>query len=258
MGNGERVIEFSAHEDRRESKYKRVWSEDLNDVFADVARYYDRANVVAGLVSTKAASSYIIEVESGQKVLDVCAGTNAIGIALLEKQPDLDVSAIDRSEAMQEVGRQLAARRGFEIKSTIGDVHKLPFPDNHFDVVTLQFASRHLRIMDVVTEIERVLKPGGHFYHSDMLRPANSVVETAYYAYLRACLTITAWLFRSNDSAVKCKQYFIHTLRDFYSAAALSRMLVQVGYEDVSCKTIMFGMLGFHKAKKTSASGSNS
>jgi demethylmenaquinone methyltransferase/2-methoxy-6-polyprenyl-1,4-benzoquinol methylase len=260
MGNGERVIEFAAHEDRRENKYRRVWSEDLDDVFADVARYYDRANVVASLGLWhyfRRQFLDIIEIKSRQRVLDVCAGTNAIGIALLKKQSDLDVSAIDRSEAMQEVGREMAARQGFEIKSTIGDVHRLPFPDNYFDVVTLQFASRHLRIMDVVREIERVLKPGGHFYHSDMLRPANRIVETAYYAYLRVCLTVTAWLFRSNAPAVKCKQYFIHTLRDFYSAAALSRMLVQVGYENVTSKTIMFGMLGFHKATKACASGSN-
>ena len=136
------------------------------------------------------------------------------------------------------------------IKSSIGDVHKLPFPDNHFDVATLQFASRHLRIMDVIREIERVLKPGGHFYHSDMLRPANRIVETAYYAYLRVCLTTTAWLFRSNASAVNCKEYFIYTLRDFYSAGELSQMLAKVGYENVTSKTIMFGMLGFHKAMK--------
>ncbi len=255
MSNGERVIEFSEREDVREDKFKQVWTEELNDVFADVAAYYDRANYVAslGLWSWfRKQFLSIIEIKSKQKVLDLCAGTNAIGIALLHKQPDLDVQAMDRSEAMQEVGQSMATQQGFNIKSTIGDVHKIPFPDNHFDVVTLQFASRHLRIKDVLEEAMRVLKPGGHFYHSDMLRPPSSFVEHLYYTYLRGCLTVTAWLFRSNTAALNCKKYFIHTLRNFYSADELSEMLKQVGYQEVSCKSVFMGMLGFHKAVKES------
>jgi len=118
---------------------------------------------------------------------------------------------------MQEVGRRLAAQEGFHIESVIGDVHKLPFPDNHFDVVTLQWASRHLRIMDVAREIHRVLKPGGHFYHCDMLRPGNRTIERMYYVYLRVSLSVTAVLFRSGMAARNCKKYFIDTLSLFYS-----------------------------------------
>ena len=106
MANGERAIPFSSRENDREHRFSKVWSEELNDVFSDVARYYDRANHIATLgLLNWLRKSFVstIEVKSGQKVLDVCAGTNAIGIALLTKQPDLEVSAIDRSEAMQEV-----------------------------------------------------------------------------------------------------------------------------------------------------------
>jgi demethylmenaquinone methyltransferase/2-methoxy-6-polyprenyl-1,4-benzoquinol methylase len=191
-----------------------------------------------------------IDVQSGQNVLDVCAGTNAIGIALLAKQPGLHVHAMDRSKAMQEVGQEMAKKRGMQIDSTIGDVHTLPFPDNHFDVVTLQYASRHLRIMNVCREIRRVLKPGGHFYHCDMLRPANKIVETCYYAYLRLCLNFTGLLFRSSASAHACKEYFIDALRMFYSADELSDMLRDVGFEEVSSQTLLGGMIGYHSAMK--------
>ena len=85
-------LHFSTRENNREQQFKQVWGEELDDVFSDVARYYDRANHVASLglwnwfrnrfIST-------IDVQSGQKVLDVCAGTNAIGIALAEKTTGL-------------------------------------------------------------------------------------------------------------------------------------------------------------------------
>jgi len=237
----------------REEQFNDVWSKELNDVFADVAPYYDRANHVASLgLWNRFLREFMatVDVRSGERVLDVCAGTNAIGIALLKREPTLEVHAIDRSAAMQEVGRQRAEALGLRIRSVIGDVHTLPFPDNHFDAVTLQFASRHLRVRQVFAEIRRVLKPGGRFYHCDMLRPANRTVEVLYYAYLRFCLWFTGFLFRSGPAALKCKEYFINALQMFYSAQELCDVLDDLGYRDVTAKTVFAGMLGFHRAAK--------
>jgi len=253
MLNIERAVTYTNLDDERESRFKHIWNGELHDVFSDVAKYYDCANNVAslGLYSWMRENFMsIIDVQSGQHVLDVCAGTNAIGIALLKKQPELQITAIDRSNAMQEVGQQLAKRQGLQIDSIIHDVHELPFPDNHFDIVTLQFASRHLRIYDVCQEVRRVLKPGGYFYHSDMLRPANKLIEKIYYTYLRGCLTFTARMFKSKSAAMNCRDYFIHALQMFYSAAEFSVMLRESGFDNVSSKSILGGTVGFHKARK--------
>jgi demethylmenaquinone methyltransferase/2-methoxy-6-polyprenyl-1,4-benzoquinol methylase len=244
---------LALREQTRELLFNTVWTRDLNDVFADVAPYYDRANHVASLgLWNWFLSNFMstIEVRPGQRVLDVCAGTNAIGIALLRREPTLEVHAIDRSAEMQEVGRQRAQELGFDIHSVIGDVHSLPFPDNHFDVVTLQFASRHLRVRWVFGEIYRVLKPGGHFHNCDMLRPDNPVVEKLYYAYLRFCLAFTGLVFRSSTAALNCKKYFINALEMFYSADELSEVLRELGYCDVAAKTVLAGMIGCHRAAK--------
>lgn len=244
---------IAIREQLREQRFNVVWTRELNQVFADVAPYYDRANYVASLgLWNRFLNAFmsVIDIQPGQRALDVCAGTNAIGIALMRREPTLEVHAIDRSAEMQRVGRQRAAERGFHIHSVIGDVHTLPFPDNHFDIVTLQFASRHLRVKGVFKEILRVLKPGGHFYHCDMLRPANPVVEKLYYSYLRMCLAFTGFLFRSGDSALNCKKYFINALEMFYSADELSDLLRELGYCDVSAKSVFAGMIGCHRAAK--------
>jgi demethylmenaquinone methyltransferase/2-methoxy-6-polyprenyl-1,4-benzoquinol methylase len=237
----------------REERFNVVWTQELNDVFADVAPYYDRANYIASLglwgwFLRKFMDT--VDIRPGERALDVCAGTNAIGIALLKREPGLEVHAIDRSAAMQAVGRQRAEAEGFRIQSVIDDVHTLPYPDNSFDIATLQFASRHLRIRRVAAEIRRVLKPGGRFYHCDMLRPGNRTVERLYYAYLRFCLWFTGFLFRSGPAALNCKEYFIQALQMFYSAQELSDMLEDVGFREVTARTVFCGMLGFHRAVK--------
>jgi demethylmenaquinone methyltransferase/2-methoxy-6-polyprenyl-1,4-benzoquinol methylase len=244
---------MATRERLREARFQDIWSNELNDAFADIARYYDRANEIAALgMWSQFLERFMrsVDIEPHQKVLDVCAGTNAIGVALLKREPTLEVQAIDRSAEMQAVGQKNAAALGFSIASTIGDVHKLPFPDNHFDVVTLQFASRHLRVNEVFSEILRVLKPGGHFHHSDMLRPRNPVVKNLYYGYLKACLNFTSTLVGSGPSAVKFKQYFIDALDLFYSAEELSIMLRDLGYHEVSVDRVFYGMIGFHRAVK--------
>ena len=84
MANGVRTMTFSEREDIRENSFSHIWTEELDHVFADVAAYYDKANSVAslGLWGTFRESFLsMIELRSGQKALDVCAGTNAIGMS---------------------------------------------------------------------------------------------------------------------------------------------------------------------------------
>jgi len=245
---------YSEKESAREKAFESIWTNDLDAVFSDVANYYDRANVFASLgLLNRLRHRFIstIDIKPNDKVLDVCAGTNAVGINLLKRQPILDVYAVDRSVAMQEVGRGLAQRHGFRINSLICDVHHLPFPDNYFDVVTLQWATRHLRVIKVFSEINRVLKPGGYFYHCDMLRPANKFVEDIYCLYLRACLSLISRVFRSGSASLKCRHYFIQSIRMFYSTEELSNVLSELGYSNIIGNSVLGGTVAFHKARKT-------
>ncbi len=245
--------QFLDREIIRKQEFENIWANKLDDVFSDVAAYYDRVNIFASLGllnSWRRRFVATIETKPNQKVLDVCAGTNVVGMALLKREPTLDIQAMDKSAAMQEVGQQLAQKKGFTIKSKIGDVHRLPFPDNHFDVVTLQWASRHLQIVNVFSEINRVLKPGGHFYHCDMLRPKKKFIAELYYAYLSISVPILAFAFRSGPAALDCRRYFIDAIRMFYSSEELSELLATIGYCDISKKDILGGMIGLHKACK--------
>jgi demethylmenaquinone methyltransferase/2-methoxy-6-polyprenyl-1,4-benzoquinol methylase len=192
-----------------------------------------------------------IKLKPGYKVLDVCAGTNDIGIRLLQKQPGISVTAIDRSKEMQEEGQNRARNYGVRIDSVIHDVHELPFPDHSFDVVTLQAASRHLQLNRVLPEIIRVLKPGGTFYHCDMLKPSNCIVRWSYLNFLRLSVAWTALVFGSTEASRNCRDYFMDAIANFYTPDELSEILRLLGFTNVTCdKSIWGGMVGFHKAQR--------
>lgn len=247
------ALDHSHREQARKDEFSKVWQSGLDAVFADVAPYYDIANDVASLgLCRRWRRRFVsfIEVKPGDRVLDVCAGTNGVGIGLLKKQPDLQIVGMDRSEAMQEVGRKNARALGFHIESSIGDAHRLPFPDDSFDVVTLQWASRHLRVVEVFKEIRRVLKPGGRFCHCDMLRPENKLVLSLYSGYLKACVSTTARLFGSAPEARICRDYFVRAIQLFYSSGELSDLLRSLGFSDVSSLTAAGGIMAAHSAVK--------
>jgi demethylmenaquinone methyltransferase/2-methoxy-6-polyprenyl-1,4-benzoquinol methylase len=127
----------------------------------------------------------------------------------------------------------------------------LPFPDASFDIVTLQFASRHLGVVDVFSEIRRVLRPGGSFYHCDMLKPENPVVASLYGIYLKACVSGTALAFRSGAAAWNSRDYFVRAIELFYSAAELTELLKRIGFTKVTSTAAPGGVVAWHRADTT-------
>lgn len=244
---------FARREKHRHALFSHTWGELIPKVFEDVPRYYRSGNIVASFGLWELwVWQFVrtIKLKPGSKVLDVCAGTNDIGIRLLRKQPDISVTAIDRSKEMQEEGRNRAKKYGVRIESVIHDVHELPFPNKSFDVVTLQAASRHLQLDKVLPEILRVLKPGGYFYHCDMLKPSNRVVEWFYLRFLRLSVAWTAWIFGSTEASRRCQNYFKDAITNFYTPEELSEVFRLVGFASVTCdKSIWGGMVGYHQSQ---------
>jgi demethylmenaquinone methyltransferase/2-methoxy-6-polyprenyl-1,4-benzoquinol methylase len=245
---------FDQRERQRRSRFSQTWGELIPKVFADVPKYYRLGNIVASFGLWELwVWQFVrtIRLRPGYRALDVCAGTNDIGIRLLRKQPGISVTAIDRSEEMQREGQIRAQGHGVHIDSVIHDVHELPFPDKSFDVITLQAASRHLQLDRVLPEILRVLKPGGYFYHCDMLKPTTRFVEWMYVHFLRWSVAWTALVFESTDASRDCCDYFHDAITHFYTPEELSEIFRLVGFTNVTCKkSIWGGMVGFHRSQR--------
>ncbi|OEF99411.1 hypothetical protein BHF71_02170 [Vulcanibacillus modesticaldus] len=98
--------------------------------------------------------------QSGEKVLDIGAGTGNYSIWLAKK--GLHVTAIDQSTPMMELAKKKAYKEGLRIDWEIADAHSLPFSDESFDLVISVTAIEFMEHPDtVLKEAMRVLRPKG-------------------------------------------------------------------------------------------------
>lgn len=250
--------DFLRREDLRSHLFRETWRTLIPEVFRDVPTYYDKGNAVASLGSCSRWSATFAKaihahLPPGAKVLDVCSGTHDIPLRLLALDPTLDIHTVDGSVHMTAEGQRRAGERNLTINARVCDAHVLPFADNSFDAVTLQFASRHLEIITAFKEINRVLKPGGIFCHNDMLRPASRVIEIPYLAFLRFSVWFTAKLFGSSAESMKCVGYFADAIHHFYKPSELSALLEEVGFDNIESRNFLTGVMSYHISQKSAA-----
>lgn len=109
-----------------------------------------------------------LNIQPGQTVLDLGSGNGIQAYAFLEKVgPSGVVYGLDITPEMLETARKQFARPNLHFVQ--GDIAKLPFAENAFDLVTSNCVINHASDKaQVYKAIYRVLKIGGQFVISDV------------------------------------------------------------------------------------------
>ncbi len=125
-------------------------------------------------------------VETGQHVLDVCAGTGDLAILSAARQSGQGVVVgIDMNREMLARAREKSQRRRLEIGWLQGDAEALPFPSGSFDRVFIGFSTRNLADLTAgLREMIRVLRPGGRLIILETGYPSHPVLRFGYQTFL--------------------------------------------------------------------------
>ena len=157
---------------------------DIAAMFDTVAERYDLMNGILSLgqhIYWRKQAVAAVDAHPGQKVLDVAAGTGVSSEPFADA--GVDVIAADLSEGMLDVGR----RRRPDMTFVQADVTALPFEDDTFDAVTMSYGLRNVAdYPKALSEIYRVLKPGGRIVILEFSTPTFAPFGAVYKNYIRS------------------------------------------------------------------------
>ena len=164
----------------------------IKDVFTEIAEYYDEMNEIMSMHMVQKWHRFMMKKAGdihGKKCIDVGTGTGEIAFHVARTAGEgSTVVGLDLTPAMLELAKKKEPEMNLPVKIdwVQGDALKLPYEDNSFDLVTSGYMLRNVtNILGAVSEMHRVLAPGGKVIVAELSKPKNKVMLAFYNLYMK-------------------------------------------------------------------------
>jgi demethylmenaquinone methyltransferase/2-methoxy-6-polyprenyl-1,4-benzoquinol methylase len=227
--------------------------EQVAAMFDDIAFRYDFLNrFLSGGIDVSWRKKAIRQLSSLQpkKILDVATGTADMAIIESAILNPVKITGIDISDGMLEIGRKKIAELGLDDKIELlnGDSETINFADNTFDAVTVAFGVRNFEDLEKgLSEIKRVLRPGGKLVVLECTKPKIFGVKQLYGIYMNWITPNIGKLFSKNRNAYK---YLNESIKKFPEGKNFTSILDNLGYKNTYCKTLTLGTCSIYCGEK--------
>jgi demethylmenaquinone methyltransferase/2-methoxy-6-polyprenyl-1,4-benzoquinol methylase len=223
------------------------------EMFNDISGKYDLLNrLLSGGIDLhwrKKALSHLKSIKP-QNLLDVATGTADVAIMAHKQLKIPSIIGIDISDGMLDLGRKKIKSLGFENNITLhnGDSEAIKHPDNSFDAVTVAFGVRNFQQLEKgLSEILRVLKPGGKLMVLEFSRPKNALVKKVYDLYMKVITPKVGHLVSNNREAYA---YLDESIRKFPEGQRFTYLMNQIGFHETYYKPLSFGICTIYCGSK--------
>ena len=212
--------------------------------FDTIAQNYDSMNRLMTLGLDRRWRKRAVRGLHGN-VLDVACGTGDMIVILMER--GCTVTGVDISEEMLEVARLKV--KGARLM--VADAEHLPFEDSIFDSVTCAFGVRNfVHLEQGLSEMLRVLKPGGKMVVLELATPDNPLIKPFYNLYTKY---IIPWLGARIAGSREAYTYLPTSIERFPKGDVFLRILNNLEYESFQDhRKLTFGVCRLYIVQKMS------
>jgi demethylmenaquinone methyltransferase/2-methoxy-6-polyprenyl-1,4-benzoquinol methylase len=185
-----------------------------------------------------------------QNILDVATGTGDVAILTFKILKPAKITGIDISNGMLQIGQKKISKLGLEkhIELVQGDSERIDFPDNTFDAITVAFGVRNFQNLEKgLSEMRRVLKPGGKLVVLEFSRPKNFLFKAVYNIYMNTIAPTFGKLFAKNQDAY---QYLNDSVQRFPEGNHFLQILNERGYTSTFYKPLTLGICSIYCGNK--------
>ena len=229
--------------------------EGVRKMFDNIAKDYDKLNHVLSLnidkVWRKKAVCELTDEARPLKVLDVACGTADFTIEIARKLPaGSRVTGVDISEGMLAIGREKVVAAGLDAELLVGDSEALPYEDGSFERVSVGFGVRNFEHIELgLSEMYRVLTPGGKLVILELSVPSNSFVRWCYKLYFLKILPAIGGLISGERGAY---EYLPASVLRFPAPDKFVAMMKTAGFASVEHKAFTLGICRMYIGNKAS------
>ena len=226
--------------------------EQVAQMFDAISGNYDGLNRVISFgidVKWRKKVLKIVSDTNPKNILDIATGTGDLAI-LMAQTSATKIVGLDISAGMLEVGKKKIADKKMsdKIEMIIGDSEEMPFNDSSFDAITVAFGVRNFENLEKgLTEILRVLKPGGKFVVLETSNPTKFPFKQGYQFYTKNILPLIGKAFSKDDSAYG---YLSESASVFPFGQEFNNILTKTGFIDVKAMPQTFGVATIYSASK--------
>lgn len=226
--------------------------EQVTKMFDRVSSNYDFLNRVLTFgidVSWRRNVVELVTQSKAKKVLDIATGTGDLAI-MLAKAGIENVTGLDISRGMLDIGEKKVVEEGLNkrIDLVIGDSENLPFDKGSFDAITVAFGVRNFENLELgLSEILRVLKPGGSLTVLETSQPSKFPVKQGFDFYSRYIIPTVGKLFSKDKKAY---DYLPESAAAFPYGEKFNNILLKTGFNSSDVHPQTLGVATIYHAIK--------
>lgn len=231
-----------------------ISSERVKKIFTDIAWDYERFNKYSSFGQYRSWLKTLIDkapIRPDSLMLDIAGGTGDVTFMACERKKPAHIILSDYTPAMLDVAQtrlDAGEANGVPIVLAVVDGQNIPFDDDVFDIVTMSYGIRNMPEREkALSEMYRVLRPGGALCVLEFSTPPNPLMRLGYDVYLRWGIPAWGKIVTGDDSGFV---YLANSIKAFPNQEGFSKMLYDAGFSRVEYTNVTFGVAAVHIAYK--------